>query len=93
MKLTESMLRKIIKEEVQAVLNEAEKMAVDITNKDSVSKAARLVYGKEILDYPIDRNILDQLKKGIGNGGKVAFVYQGGKKKEINLMQYITYTN
>lgn len=93
MKLTKETLKQIIKEEIQAVLNEEERMAVDRTDKSSVNAAAREVYKKANLDYPIDKSILDQLKKGIGNGGKVAYIYQGGKKKGINLMQYITYTN
>jgi len=90
MKLTESMLRKIIKEEVQSVLEEAEVVGVDRTNKDVIRNAAKMIIGAEGLE----KDMFKHLAKALAGGHKVVLVVGGPKDgQKIDLMKYVEYTN
>lgn len=90
MKLTKETLKQIIKEEVQAVLNEAEKIALDRTDKDAVRAAARMIKSEENLQTPT----LKQLRAALAGGYKVVAILGGvDDGRNIDLMKYVTYTN
>lgn len=90
MKLTKETLKQIIKEEIQAVLNEAERIALDRTDKDAVSKAARMIKTEENLQTPT----LKQLRAALAKGKEVVAIVGGvDDGRDIKLTKYVTYTN
>lgn len=89
MKLTKETLKQIIKEEIQAVLNE-EKTALDRTDASAVRAAARMIMKAEGLGA----DMLRHLKKALAKGKKVVAIVGGPDDgDDIDLMQYVTYTN
>lgn len=88
MKLTKETLKQIIKEEIQAVLNE-EKTALDRTDAGAVSTAARMIMKAEGLDA----SMLKVLKMALERGQKVVAIVGGPDDGDtIELLKYVTYT-
>jgi len=89
MKITKETLKQIIKEEIQAVLNE-EKTGLDRTDADAVRTAARMIMKAEGLDA----DMLRHLKKALSGGNKMVAIVGGADDGDtINLMKYVKYTN
>ena len=89
MKITKETLKQIIKEEIQAVLNEGT-TGLDRTDADAVRTAARMIMKAERLDS----DMLSHLKKALSGGKKMVAITGGAKDGDtIDLMKYVTYTN
>jgi predicted nucleic-acid-binding protein len=88
MKLTKETLKQIIKEEIQAVLNE-EKTALDRTDMGAVRAAARMIMKAEGLDA----DMLKHLKKALAGGHKMVAIVGGPDDGDtVELLKYVTYT-
>tara|TARA_R100001594_G_scaffold6921_1_gene19221 strand:- start:154 stop:447 length:294 start_codon:yes stop_codon:yes gene_type:complete len=88
MKLTKEVLKQIIKEEIQAVLNE-EKMVVELTDSKSISAAANAIArAKQIKDSMM----IDKLKKAIKQKEKKVLIVGGPNDgRMITLSKHVTY--
>lgn len=89
MKLTKETLKQIIKEEIQAVLNE-EKTALDRTDASAVRAAARMIMKAEDLGA----DMLKHLKKALVRGKEVVAIVGGPDDGDtVELLKYVTYSN
>ena len=93
MKLTKETLKRIIKEEIKAVLNEEKIEALDRTDASAVSAAARMIQKAE--RRPAIE--LDAIKKALRRGAKKLAIRADSDNPrdnvDIDLMKYVTYSN